>query len=148
MKHIFLFIAAGLFLFACNPTRHSNQLIEMNSPLTNSVWQLMEINNQPVVTNYPKKPYLVFSDSSKVNGFLGCNLTGGVYTLGDNSALTFGNMWATKMACEALDVEDKFSQALQQVAYFEINNDTLVMQNKSRTPVAVFLSRADLDQVQ
>lgn len=148
MKKILLIFTAGLFLWACNPSKNSTEVIEMNSPLTNSVWQLIEINQQPVTTSFIKKPYLLFSDSSKVHGFLGCNLTGGVYTEGANSGLSFGNMWSTKMACEAMDLEDKFSKVLTQVAYYTISNDTLMMQDKNKMPIAVFLSRADLDQVQ
>lgn len=147
MKYALFFLIIASALFACNATKHSSELSDMNNPLNNAVWQLIEVDNQPITTTYERKPYLQFSDSSRVAGFLGCNIMGGKYNLSAPSNISFENTWSTKMACEALDLENKFGVALEQVRHYKINSDTLFLQNDQLITVATFLSRADIDQV-
>ncbi|MEO9210915.1 MAG: META domain-containing protein [Ginsengibacter sp.] len=147
MKYALIFILTAFTFIACNPTKHSAELIGMNSQLNNSVWQLIQLNNAPITTTYEKKPYLEFLDSNKVSGFLGCNIMGGNYGLSKSSGIYFADTWSTKMSCEALDLETLFSSALSKVTNYKISHDTLFLQDKEKIPLATFLSRADLEQV-
>lgn len=84
----------------------------------NALWQLEKIGNTAV--NAQRRPTLeLLLNEEKAYGYGGCNRFGGSVKLADNK-LTFGAIMATEMACENLETESQYLQAL--------NNKTLSFQ--------------------
>ena len=99
------------------------------TPLENRNWRLVEVGSQPA-TSGPRGVYLQFaSDSARVTGSTGCNQLTGPF-MRDGSALTFGAMITTKMACvdpRLNQQEHAFLAALQATQRYEITGDTLIL---------------------
>jgi heat shock protein HslJ len=95
-------------------------------------WHLVELNGQAAVPRDPaRRPWLRFDDSKhRVEGSGGCNRTSGPYTV-KGSALHFGDLISTKMACIDTGVgrqEQMLFDALERTDRFDIQRDTLTLQ--------------------
>ena len=92
-----------------------------NITLEGRKWMLMEINS--VAVNVPvnaKTPYIEFnSGDNTFSAEGGCNMMNGMYTVQDKM-IYIRNMASTKMACEQLETETKFFQALESSNRFEL----------------------------
>jgi heat shock protein HslJ len=77
----------------------------------------------------------------RVTGSGGCNRMFGSYTL-EGTALAFGGVGATKMACaEGMDTESAFLSALERVAAWRISGQQLELTDASGVVVARFEAR-------
>ena len=76
--------------------------------------------------------YIVFSnDLKKASGYAGCNRFYSLYEL-SGSTITFKPVVATKMYCmDKMELEKKTFQALSAVHTFELENDVLILQDKT-----------------
>src|SRR6186997_2412264 len=85
-------------------------LLGTDAPLENTQWTLTELGGAPVKAGEQQRrvPLLVLQPERKrVVGSGGCNRLVGSYTL-DGDRLAFGQMAATRMACEeGMDAESK-----------------------------------------
>ncbi|WP_164714372.1 META domain-containing protein [Chitinophaga rhizosphaerae] len=99
-------------------------------PLSGTKWVLKEIVNGPKDTsNWGKEIYMQFLDSSsQVRGHLGCNGFGGKFVATPTGELAVSDIMSTQMACPALNVENAFSQALQNTNKYTIEKDILSIQ--------------------
>ncbi|MGE7773099.1 META domain-containing protein [Chitinophaga sp. NPDC101104] len=99
-------------------------------PLSGTKWVLKEIVNGPKDTsNWGKEIYMQFVDSSsQVRGHLGCNGFGGKFVATPTGELAVSDIISTQMACPALNVENAFSQALQNTNKYTIEKDILSIQ--------------------
>lgn len=99
-------------------------------PLSGTKWVLKEIVNGPKDTsNWGKEIYMQFVDSSsQVRGHLGCNGFGGKFVATPTGELAVSDIISTQMACPALNVENAFSQALQNSNKYTIEKDILSIQ--------------------
>jgi heat shock protein HslJ len=66
--------------------------------------------------------------SSQVRGHLGCNGFGGKFVATPTGELAVSDIISTQMACPALNVENAFSQALQNTNKYTIEKDILSIQ--------------------
>ena len=103
-------VLAGLTILvvaACNSTGSgANTTPEPTSPadLAGTSWTLVSIGDTPAIEGAGAR--LSFDSGGNVSGSTGCNSISGSYAL-DGSALTFGPLATTRMACEdALMVQE------------------------------------------
>jgi uncharacterized lipoprotein YbaY/heat shock protein HslJ len=111
--------------------------------LENTYWKLMRLGSQPVtVADNQREPHFVLqSETKRVSGSGGCNRMMGSYTL-DGDKLAFSQMAGTMMACpEGMDLEQAFHAALQKVAKWRIDGETLELFDAAGVSVAGFESR-------
>ncbi len=102
--------------------------------LTKTRWVATSINNgtgavQSVVAG--STVTAIFAEDGNVSGSTGCNSYSGTYKV-DGSALTFGPLASTKMACSSADVgaqEASYLAALARVATFAFSGDHLQLRD-------------------
>lgn len=101
---------------------------EAVTALTGTFWSIVEISGQKVASPAGARELFVqFDEATKgVMGFAGCNTFRGSYDAND-SALTFGALASTKMACggEQDKLEFLLHDALPKVKTYAIKGDTL-----------------------
>ena len=117
-------------LLACFNESRADQAIPVIAGIEDTKWQLVELSNEPVSPLVgEKRPHLLLdSTQKKVTGFAGCNNFFGGYEL-DETALTFGPVGSTRMACPdlQLSLETEFLNALAQTNKWEIKNEMLFL---------------------
>jgi heat shock protein HslJ len=96
--------------------------------LYNSKWQLKAIHDKEGVAYIYTNAFIRFDETQKrVSGNGSCNSFGGSVNINDNS-LQIGNLFSTKMYCEAVqNIETDFFAALGKVTRYEINGNSLLM---------------------
>lgn len=105
--------------------------------LAGSDWTLVTLDGEPVAPlSDGRRPTLGF-EADRVYGFAGCNrLNGGYRTEGRE--IGFTQIAMTRMACaEGMDIEQRFSRALERVSGYEMEDDRLVLEGDDGRPVAV-----------
>ncbi len=111
--------------------------------LENVSWALLELNGKPiVVTSEATAPYLELNAAKKsAYGFGGCNRFFGSYDAGEDQALTFSAIGATRMACpEGTNQEQELFTVLGQTTRYEIQGSKLLLYARD-TIVAQFQAR-------
>ena len=111
--------------------------------LENTYWKLMRLSTDPVnLAESGGEPHFILQPGEmRVAGSGGCNRLVGGYTL-DGESLTFTQMAGTRMACPTgMDAEQAFHAALQNVARWKIDGETLVLFDAGGASVAEFESR-------
>ena len=119
-------VLAGLTILvvaACDSTGSgTNTTPEPTSPadLTGTSWTLVSIGATPAIEGAGAS--LAFDSAGNVNGSTGCNSFSGSYAL-DGSALTFGPLATTRMACEdaVMAQEAAVLEALSGVSGWEVD---------------------------
>lgn len=104
---------------SCSPTA--------TAPLRDTHWKLVEIEGKNVTTpDGQESAYLVLAgESSKVQGFGGCNNFFGQYS-SSGEDLTFSGLGSTMKACpDGMDTEMMFLQALGETNRAVIDGNTL-----------------------
>ena len=91
-----------------------------------SVWRLTELAGAP----FPARATLAFPEPGAITGQAPCN------TYGANQSAPYpwfeaGPIQATKMACDALTLEQEFFTALRTATFAEISGDTLILSDDS-----------------
>ena len=96
--------------------------------LYNSKWQLKTIHSREGAAYIYTNAFIRFDETQKrVSGNGSCNSFGGSVTINDNS-LKIGNLFSTKMYCEAVQtIETDFFAALSKVTRYEIKGNSLLM---------------------
>ncbi len=110
--------------------------------LENTYWKLMRLGADPVsVAEGGHEPHFILQPGEKrVAGSGGCNRLVGGYTL-DGENLSFTQMAGTRMACPTgMETEQAFHAALQKVARWKVDGETLVLFDAGGAPVAEFES--------
>jgi heat shock protein HslJ len=107
-----------------------------NLPLLNTKWILTEIYETKIVSQ-SDTAYIIFSDSYKFSGNLGCNLFFGEFNYGKkkNKMDYFG---ATKKMCADMEVEENFVKAIRNdILHYYIEKNKLYWLYKNK-PISVF----------
>ncbi|MDR7128641.1 heat shock protein HslJ [Algoriphagus sp. 4150] len=92
---------------------------------------VVEMMGTPVQTSgSPTDAHLIFnSENGLVNGSGGCNRIFGDFVLDKRKSLKFSQIGATRMACQNLSFENRFLDLLDQVRYYEIEDNTMLLKN-------------------
>ncbi len=98
--------------------------------LLNTYWKLVQIGELPVAPTAEgeREAHIVFGgEGNRVQGNTGCNSLGGSYTL-DGERISLAQLISTRMACAtSMELEQKFLDALQGVARWEIKGERLTL---------------------
>lgn len=96
--------------------------------LYNTQWQLKVIYKNKEAAYIYTNAFIRFDDTQKrVSGNGSCNSFGGAVTIADNK-LQFGNLFSTKMYCEAVQgIETDFFAALGKITRYELKQNCLLM---------------------
>jgi putative lipoprotein len=98
-----------------------------NASLTETHWELTELDHQPAVLgNGKRKLHMVLaSDANRVHGFSGCNRFMGSYEL-RGEQLHFKALASTRMACmEGMALEQQFLDLLGRITRFSLSGNSL-----------------------
>lgn len=91
-------------------------------------WQLKVIYKNKEAAYIYTNAFIRFDETQKrVSGNGSCNSFGGAVTIADNK-LQFGNLFSTKMYCEAVQgIETDFFAALGKITRYELKQNCLLM---------------------
>lgn len=125
MKYTFLVL---MILFAALITGCSSSAGNGDkSPLTGTEWLLFEMDGEMFVPASGKNVTLrLDSDKKSVSGKAPCNTYGGPYTKSSNK-ISFGELYATEMACDELDKETIYFSQMRKVYAYQISGDKLYL---------------------
>ncbi len=96
--------------------------------LYNTQWQLKMIYKNKEAAYIYTHAFIRFDETKKkVSGNGSCNSFGGSVTI-EHNKLQFGNLFSTKMFCEAVQgIESDFFEALSKITRYEIKDNCLLM---------------------
>lgn len=117
------------------------QTADPASTLSGREWLLVSLGDERVAPlSDGRRPYLQFATGGRAYGFGGCNRFTGHYRL-EGQGLEFSGMAMTRKACaEGMDVEQRFSRTLTDVAGYEIDQDRLILKDSAGNVIAVLQS--------
>ncbi|MEK8180810.1 META domain-containing protein [Flavobacterium buctense] len=142
LKKISLIIITLIMSMGCSTPKNipANNESEVNYPLTETYWKLIELNGQPVtaVENRREAFLILKKDNNRVNGNSGCNNLNGYYQLTGQTELTFSKMATTMMACKDMTIEKAFLETLQRVDNYAIKGKVLSLSKAKMAPMAKF----------
>jgi len=97
--------------------------------LTNTYWKLVELNGAAIEPGEGKELHMMLRGDDQVSGYSGCNqFTGSVTVSADG--LAFGPIAGTRRMCErVMDQEYAFLQALEAARRFDIDGESLAIEN-------------------
>ena len=123
-----------------NPDKYVlNKTDEMD--ITNKYWRLTELFGKPLVkADSNHEPHLLLNpETGQVSGFAGCNSITGEYELNrENLRIRFSKIAATLMACDNMEIEDKFMEALNGTDNYSTDGKILTLNRARMAPLAKF----------
>lgn len=114
---------------AAEPARPDSTAATPAVPLEGTAWRLVEVDGQPVSApaDSARAPGLtLLADGHKVQGSAGCNRMMGSYQLSGTS-LKLGRLATTRMACPAMELEQRYLKALGATTRYEIAGGSLTL---------------------
>ncbi|WP_192347581.1 META domain-containing protein [Algoriphagus sp. Y33] len=92
---------------------------------------VVEMMGNPVQTSgSPNDAHLIFnSENSLINGSGGCNRIFGDFVLDKRKSLRFSDVGATRMTCQNQTFENRFLDLLDQVRYYDVDGEMLLLKN-------------------
>jgi heat shock protein HslJ len=122
-------LVGGLLLAACSAAPAATPTpapAGRPADLAGSNWTLTELNGAAPVAGSPAN--LQFDAEGRVGGTTGCNNYGGSYSA-DGAALSVGQLFSTKMACEGalMQQEQTYLDILGRTTGFAVAGDTLTL---------------------
>lgn len=119
---IFCIIISSVFLLHAGKRKKNID----NLPLLNTKWVLNEIFGFSVIQN-SDTAYIVFYDTYKFSGNLGCNLFFGEFTFGKKK-VKIDYFGATKRYCFDMSLEEQFAKALRNdITHYYIEKNKLYL---------------------
>lgn len=117
--------------------------VNLDAPFEGKKMEVYELMGNKVEEGMKGQPFIQFDAAEKrVSGYAGCNNFFGGYTLSEGQKLSFGQMGATKMACEDMTTEDRLFNALSKVDSYAVGEDGTVSLNRARMAPLVRLREA------
>ena len=121
----FILITVLITTVSCTSAKES---MKIQTPLFDTKWSLKKIYNEGKEESVNTKAFLRFDkEKGSAGGNGSCNSFGSNATVNEN-AVSFKNIFSTKMYCEQVQqVENKFLAALQKIDRFEIKANSLFL---------------------
>ena len=115
---------------------------EVTYELAGTRWALVRLGDQEVkISEGGREAYIALSSAdNSVVGFAGCNRISSTHEE-NGSQLHFGDVIATKMACEDLPTETALLEALQSTASWRIAGSQLELLDAQQRSLASFEAR-------
>ena len=119
-----------------------NAPAEVNNPLVEKYWKLVELMGEPVAAGESgKEPFLILkAHENRANGNFGCNTFVGSYELGVENRIKFSQLASTMMMCPNMEIEGKFSEVLKMTDSYYIDGDNLTLNRARMAPLAKFVA--------
>lgn len=111
----------SVVLYSCS----SSGTTGTSNSIKNTKWMLESMNGERIDTMYLTSGNAIslnFADSSKMNGKAPCNSYFSAYTLSGQN-ISFGAIGATRMACDNLDMEQRYFAFLGGVTRYSLSNN-------------------------
>ncbi|MGB3918730.1 META domain-containing protein [Thiothrix litoralis] len=105
--------------------------------LAETQWNLKTLSGQAVTAE--RLPTIQF-DTSRMNGFSGCNQFFGNYTASNDGVFTSSGVGATKMACigDKGQLEQQFFAQLKQASQYAVTREQLHLLDNKRNILMIF----------
>jgi heat shock protein HslJ len=118
----------------------TNSETEVNYPLAETYWKLIELNGQPVSTveNRREAFMILKKEGNSIHGNSSCNTFNGTYTLSNETQLSFSKMASTMMACMDMKIENELLEVLQRTDNFAVKGKILSLNRARMAPLAKF----------
>lgn len=116
-----------------------------NTKLTAQEWQLQEMNG--LFAKPEKMPTLLFTDSTALYGFAGCNRFFGTYTTKGKDRLHIELGGVTMMFCPDMAVEDQYLEGLKNVASYHFEKNMLQLKDSAGNVRMTFIPKMAEKQV-
>ena len=116
-----------------------------HAELTAQEWQLKEMSG---LSSKPEKmPTLLFTDSTALYGFAGCNRFFGTYTVEGKDKLKIKVGGVTMMFCPDMAVEDQYLTELKRIASYHIEPNLLQLKDSAGTIRMTFIPKDKVKQL-
>ncbi len=97
---------------------------------------VVEMMGNPVQTSGSQNDaHLIFSTDNGLGGSGGCNRIYGSFTQGKRKSLRFNEIGTTRMACQNQNFENRFLDLLNQVRYYEIADNAMLLKNGKKNVI-------------
>ena len=116
--------------------------VKGSNDITGKTWKLTEIMGQPIKLKDPKaNPYFMLNMADmRYVGHGGCNGVGGTFEIKqDAMRIKFNQGMSTMIACDDLETERAFTQALLSADNYSVNGNTLTLNKARMAPLAKFV---------
>lgn len=108
-------------------------------PLTGIYWKLVELNGKNIEGKTAKEMYLFLDPSSpQFKSHSGCNLVMGEAKTSGTNKMWFINLLPTSGPCNTPEIDIEFQKAMDEVAEYAINSNSLQLNKKGSVPVMKF----------
>lgn len=134
-------------IVGCNTAKKSNGNMPQNNndssaTITDTSWELNQLEgamiDQSTVTGQ-KIHFTLNRADNTVNGYAGCNVFNGSYTLEEGNRIRFSKMASTRMACPDAPVnENNVLKVFELADNYTLNDGKLSLNVGRRAPLAVF----------
>lgn len=147
MKKAIIFcysIVAMVFLASCMSKPSVSDSTSNVVDITGKTWKLTELNGQPITLKNPEaNPYFKLNTADmRYTGHGGCNGVGGTFELKSSAMrIKFNQGMSTMIACDDLETERAFVQALLSADNYSVNGNTLTLNKARMAPLAKFVLR-------
>ncbi|WP_345990514.1 META domain-containing protein [Chryseobacterium sp. Chry.R1] len=136
--HNYVLILSVLILAICCTAKTADK---NSNDITGKTWKLIEINSQPIQLKNPKNnPYFKLNMTDmRYEGNAGCNGLGGTFEIKqDIMRIKFNQGISTMMACDDLEIEQRFTKALLAADNYSVNGKILSLNKAKMAPLAKF----------
>ncbi len=146
----------ALTIVSCNTTKNTNNNVTQNdtqhsNDITNSTWELTKLEDATVDqsnTEGDKIHFVLNSSDSTVNGYSGCNIFNGTYSMEKGNRIKFSKIASTRMACPDSDInENDVLEVFNLADNYTLNGEELTLNVGKRAPLAVFKKAATENQI-
>ncbi len=113
-----------------------------NTDITGKTWKLTELNGQPIKLKNPEaNPYFMLNTASmRYEGHGGCNGVGGTFEIKPEvMRIKFNQGMSTMIACDDLETEKAFVNALLAADNYSVNGNTMTLNKARMAPLAKFV---------
>ena len=130
-------LSAGIFIVtsAFIMKEENDSTTDQKEPhsLYDTKWSLYKIHSDAGVTEVSTKAFIKFNEEKKSAGGNGsCNTFGSSTTI-NNNAISFKNIFSTKMYCEDVQqIENTFLNQLGKVNRFDVKEKQLLLYDKEK----------------
>lgn len=111
----------------------SSSIAGSSVQLAGPPWQLETLGGVPVEA--ANTPSMLISSDGSVNGNGGCNTFSGAATI-EGDGLKFERLMSTNRACDQMELERRYFDALALVAGYALEGDKLMLKSADGTEVA------------
>ncbi len=101
-------------------------------------WQLKSMKSQEQVNLPEESASILFTDSTSVFGFAGCNRFFGTYSLEEKNKIVIKPVGRTMAYCPDMSFEDQYMKALEEVTNYKVEGNELKLSDAGQKWVLVF----------